>query len=611
MCGIAGFIDRFNGEQQNTLISKMLESIGHRGPDFRGVWTSGEVALGHNRLAIVDLTVDGNQPMEKFDLQIVYNGEVYNFVELRDELRKHGYDFKSSSDTEVILTAYYHWGESCVERFEGMWAFAIWDSKKKTLFCSRDRFGIKPFYYIFKNGAFYFASEYKALKFSPLFKNDLNIDQVSRSLQLGWCTFHNETYFKDINQLEAGHNLKYTDRRINIERYWQIQPGRYKYIDHETAKNDFRLLLEDAVKKHMRSDVEIAVCLSGGIDSSSLTGLIVHLFPDLKFQTYSIYYDGQGEVDERPFINEVTARSSNIIPLLYKPDKNVIPDFFNDVVEKSDVPITGSSPISHYYLVKKIRENGIKVVLDGQGADEYLAGYIPAYYRWIGSDLQSMHFNKAFQKLKQVQREKELTIGGLAAYFGKSLLSALNAEKSLMNVEYKRYYPFLVKQGLLSNSRIDFESVKYNRLDDYLFHAITDSSLPTILHYVDRMTMSFSVESRVPLLDHRLVDFAFSLPSTEKIRNGVTKAILRESVKDLLPEKVYHRKDKKGFVTPGEDVWLRGQLKWLLNIDYKNLDFIDSSIAKKVVQSYLNGDNSNARLVWRLGLLNYWLKKNG
>jgi asparagine synthase (glutamine-hydrolysing) len=610
MCGIAGFIDELHKEDRRMLIEGMLDCIAHRGPDYRGVLITENVALGHNRLAIVDLSSDGNQPMSKFDLNIVYNGEVYNYVELRNELVKLGYSFFSSSDTEVILTAYYEWGAECVQKFEGMWAFAIWDEKKRELFCSRDRFGIKPFYYILKNGSFYFASEYKALKKSPRFSNELNFNQVARGLQLGWCTYHEETYYKDIHQIEAGSNLIFKNGELSKYKYWEIGSSRYDYVDHETAKNDFRILLEDAVYKHMRSDVEIAVCLSGGIDSSSLTGLILHLFPDLKFQTYSIYYDGEGEVDERDFINDVTNRSKNIIPHLYKPDNKVIPDFFNDVVDKADVPITGSSPVSHYYLVKKIRENGIKVVLDGQGADEYLAGYIPAYYRWIGQDIKALKLLDVFRKMKNVTNEKELSLLNSCSYFGKSLLSALNSESSLLNLEYQRYYPFLVKSDYLNSQELNFVEFNGNRLDDYLFHAIYESSLPTILHYVDRMTMSFSVESRVPLLDHRLVDFAFSLPAHEKINGGVTKSILRESVKDLLPPKVYYRKDKKGFVTPGEDKWLRGDFCWLLDIDFKKLEFIDAEKAKKLLLDYKKGNNRNARLVWRLVLLNYWNKQN-
>ena len=609
MCGIAGFIDVKVGLiQAQEQIEIMLESMRHRGPDYRGTYFNQGLALGHNRLAIVDLSEEGNQPMLKYGLSIVFNGEIYNYIELRQELLLAGYSFSSQSDTEVILVSYKHWGVKCVEKFNGMWAFAIWDEETRELFCSRDRFGIKPFYYISVGDRFYFASEYKALKNTPLFRNDLNLNQVSRSLQLGWCTYKDETYYNCISQLEAGNNLFVKEGKVQISEYWAIGSGRYKYIDHETSVKDFKGLLEDAVKIHMRSDVEVAVCLSGGIDSSSLTGIIGKLYPDLKFHTFSIYYDGPGEVDERPFIDEVVGSNKNIIPHYYKPDKSVIPDFFSEVVDKSDVPITGSSPISHFYLVKKIHESGIKVVLDGQGADEYLAGYNPAYYRWIADELRRLNLIKSIQNLNSAGIQKELKFSDLIKYFGKSFLSSIKNEVELVNMEYEKYYPFLVNKEFLKNKAVNLTNYGSNRLDNYLYQAMTQTSLPTILHYVDRMTMSHSVESRVPLLDHRLVDFAFSLPSKEKLHKGVTKKILREAAIDVLPTKIYNRKDKKGFVTPGEDVWLRGKLSWLLDVDYKNLNYIDKIKATKLIENYKNGDNSSSRIVWRLCLLNYWQK---
>ena len=611
MCGIAGFIDsKLSKEEQDPLLEKMLQSIAHRGPDARGKYFDGAVGLGHNRLSIIDLSVDGNQPMFRGRNAIVYNGEVYNYKEIRKTLEATGVAFKTSSDTEVILAAYEKYGFDCVQHFVGMWSFALWDEEKQLLFCSRDRFGIKPFFYLSQGDRFYFGSEYKALKFSDLFSNSLNYNQIARGLQLGWCTYKSETYYSCISQLEAGCNLVYKNGKIDITKYWEIESQRYNYTDHNEAVFDFRELLRDSVKIHLRSDVEVAICLSGGIDSSSLTGLIGDVYPDLKFHSFSIYYDGKGEVDERPFINAVTNKFPNVMPHFYKPDNNVIPDFFENVVENADVPITGSSPISHYYLVEQIKKSGIKVVLDGQGADEYLGGYIPAYYRQIADLMSSASLVNSTRKLNRIAKDQEHSFSDRIKYAGKSVLSIIKGEQELYDLELRKYFPFLVREELLNNKILELKKFGVSRLDNYLYHSMYETSLPTILHYVDRMTMSHSVESRVPFLDHRLIDFAFSLPSEEKIKISQTKSILRESVKDLLPEKVYLRKDKKGFVTPGEDKWLRGNLSWLLDLDYANLDYLETSKLKNIVSEYRKGNNQNAKLIWRVALLNYWMKKN-
>lgn len=611
MCGIAGFVDSgLSVDTRDILLESMLERMAHRGPDARGKYFDGPVALGHNRLSIIDLSSDGNQPMQRGRNYIVYNGEIYNYKEIRSSLESSGVIFSTQSDTEVILAAYEKYGYNCVDKFLGMWSFALWDQEKQLLFCSRDRFGIKPFYYIHSGSAFYFASEYKSLKKSSRFCSDLNFNQVARSLQLGWCTYKDETYFESVRQLEAGHNLIIEKGLLNTWQYWKIGSNRSTYKTHQEACSDFRTLLSDAVKIHLRSDVEVAICLSGGIDSSSLTSLIAEVYPELKFHSFSIYYDGEGEVDERSFIKAVTDKFPQVQPHYYKPDSNIIPDFFESVVDKADVPITGSSPISHFYLVKKIHEAGIKVVLDGQGADEYLGGYTPAYYRRMADLFSDGNIGASYTMLGDIGRSQHLNGIEKLKFAGKTALSLSRDENSLYELEFRKYYPFLLRKELLKGKAVELEKFGDNRLDNYLFHSLTTTSLPTILHYVDRMTMSFSVESRVPFLDHRLIDFAFSLPGFEKVNGAQTKSILRESLKDILPEKIYHRKDKKGFVTPGENKWLRSSLGWLLELDYRLMDFLDTRKARSVIDEFKKGNNRHAKLVWRLALLNYWLKKN-
>lgn len=259
MCGIAGFIDhKPDASERELLLGSMLQAIAHRGPDARGTWFKNELSLGQNRLSIIDLSKDGNQPMFRGDIAIVYNGEVYNYREIRKELEAGGAQFHTQSDTEVILAAYEAWGTSCVDRFTGMWAFAIWDEKQKQLFCSRDRFGIKPFFYIEEGGRFYFGSEYKALFPSPLFRKELNHRQVYRGLQLGWNAYHDETYFSCIKALPAAHNLLIRNNgEVFIERYWDIETGKQETFSPADAAIRFRELFEESISLHMRSDVEV------------------------------------------------------------------------------------------------------------------------------------------------------------------------------------------------------------------------------------------------------------------------------------------------------------------------------------------------------------------
>ncbi|MBK7850657.1 MAG: asparagine synthase (glutamine-hydrolyzing) [Bacteroidetes bacterium] len=607
MCGIAGFIDpRISAQDAPALLERMLSSIAHRGPDARGTYFHESMALGQNRLSIIDLSADGNQPMHYFNASIVYNGEIYNYKELRATLIQKGYRFKTASDTEVILASYREYGRACVTKFIGMWSFALYDELSGELFCSRDRFGIKPFYYISDGDRFYFGSEYKALRPSPCFSNDINIDQISRGLQLGWVCYEDETYFNCLKSLPAASNLIYSKGKISIEKYWDLNPTTTLASNPEECIHEFRQLLESSVDLHLRSDVEIAICLSGGIDSSSLTGLIKQKYPTLPHKTFSIYYDGPGEVDERPFIQEVNDKYASLQPFYYKPEEGDILELFHDIMHQVDVPATGSSNFSHYYLLKKIKEKQVKVVVDGQGADEYLGGYMHSMYRMNADLMKHFRLKSLFGNLAGNVSRQNQSLGEFVSTLGKSGLSLFMNEMRLYTFEYKNYFPFVVQRDK-QNIPFNLNSRFNEGLDNFLYQLIFTSSLPTILHYVDRMTMAHSVESRVPFLDHRLVEYAFTLNSNLKIRNGVTKYILRESVKDLLPDDIYNRRDKKGFVTPGEQKWLRGPLKHLLKMDYKKMDFLNVALVKQEVEKYEKGDNRNSKLIWRLAMLNYWM----
>ncbi|MDQ3050542.1 MAG: asparagine synthase (glutamine-hydrolyzing) [Bacteroidota bacterium] len=608
MCGIVGIIDSKQSHQANMeLLNSMLKVQHHRGPDATGTWTDEHIFLGHNRLSIIDLSEAGNQPMHYKSFSLLFNGEIYNYIELKKELEALGHVFVSHCDSEVIPHAFEEWGTDCVKRFVGMWAFIIWDKKNQSLFASRDRFGIKPFYYLHEGERFVFASEIKTLKSSPLFSNDINVAQVSRGLQMGWLGYHDETYYTKVKALPAAHNLIFDKQGIRVERYWDIETGQYSSLSFEEKCDTFYNLFADSIRIHMRSDVPVASCLSGGLDSSAIVSMVQVLHPGMKYKSFSIYYEGDGDVDERPFIREVIKKYPAIEPHYFSPSEKEVQQEFHKALYHADVPVTGSSFISQYFLMQLIAKNGIKVVLDGQGADEYLAGYMHSFYRLIAGMLRSTDVAAAFGETIRVNRRINNSATKTGAHFAKSLLSATKNEQQLYALEYSRYYPFL-SNTTSSPAPFILQEKSGSRLDQFLYHLLFTTSLPSLLHYEDRNSMAFSIESRVPFLDHRLVEFAFTLHDDDKIKKAETKYILRESLKRILPAAIYARKDKKGFVTPGENKWLRGPLNFLLNPSHQLPGFINKEKANRIFADYKNGDNSKATLVWRLATLGEWLK---
>jgi len=607
VCGIAGFIDpKISSEDAPALLEKMLQAISHRGPDARGIYFHEAMALGHNRLSIIDLSEDGNQPMHYFDASIVFNGEIYNYKEIRDSLAAKGYRFCTHSDTEVILAAFREYGEHCVDHFVGMWSFAIWDLREKYLFCSRDRFGIKPFFYLHEGERFYFGSEYKALKPSRLFSNEVNWAQVSRGLQLGWNTYADETYFNSIHALPAACNLIFRNGKLEVKKYWDIPEGNSFKGSIEEKAERFRELFLDSIRLHMRSDVEVGACLSGGLDSSAIASAVAMEFPDSSFQTFTVYYDGENEVDERPFANEVIKKYPVLKPHFMKPSNVQIADSFERAIYHADVPIAGSSPLSQYFVMELAAQNKIKVVLDGQGSDEFLGGYMHSFYRLIGGHFSSMHPLKGFSVLNAHARMQGMSATKKRDVLMKSMVTAMMPEQKAYGLEYKSYFPFLGP-----DQDIPFQLKKRNEspLKQFLYHLLFTTSLPTLLQFEDRNSMAFSIESRVPFLDHRLVEFAFSLNDDDLIHKGETKSILRKAMKGIMPDAIVNRKDKKGFVTPGEVKWLRGPLKFLLEDDFRKLDHLHHQKTTKLIADFKAGENVHANLVWRVALLNYWIGK--
>jgi asparagine synthase (glutamine-hydrolysing) len=608
MCGIAGFIDS-NISKDNGLhvLEHMLASIAHRGPDARGKWNEENVFLGQNRLSIIDLSEASNQPFLYEDLVITFNGEIYNYIEIRIALIKKGHRFTTQGDTEVICAAYKEYGEKCVEHFMGMWAFALWDKTQKKLFCSRDRFGIKPFYYYLKNGGFYFGSEYKALKQTPSLSSEINIAQIQRALALNIASYKEETFLKNVFLLEPSHNLIFDANGIKKYRYWDVDLSNKESskLSFEDKKKRFYELFERSIKQHSRSDVPTGTCLSGGLDSSAISSVFCTIFPQQKIKSFSIYYNGKGEVDERPFVNEVVNKYSNIEPYYFSPTDDQIYEAFEKTAYYTDVPLLGSSYISQHFLMKLAKEKGVTVVLDGQGSDEYLGGYLHSFYRLFASQISHFKLGDFLQTYSAHCTRENFATKKRVDILAKTTASLIMDESGIYNLEYNQC-PNLFK----SKGKVSFTKKSDNKVDDFLYQLMFETTLQTLLHFEDRNSMSFSLESRVPFLDHRLVEFVFQLKNEDRINcKAETKYILRESLKSVLPKVVYERKDKKGFVTPGEVKWLDGPLKYLLDINYGNLDFLNVDALKREVTQYKNGDKSNAKIVWKIAALNHWINK--
>lgn len=607
MCGFVAIVDPSRPVDELLAIGgRMLSVTAHRGPDHCGTWTTGPVMLGHNRLSIIDLSSASHQPMSMHGCTITYNGEVYNYVELRAELEHHGHTFGTSGDTEVILAAYLQWGERCVDHFIGMWAFAIWDERTQTLFCSRDRFGIKPFHYAFRDGALYAASEVKAIQQTPLYRGGLNEAQIARGLYLGWMHHYQETYFADIQALPAAHTLTYHNGTLHIRRYAEIDtvPRQTSFAE---STSTFRELFLDSVRLTARRDVPMGVCLSGGLDSTSIACALASATDEHEVRTFTAYYDGPGQVDERPYIDHVLKAYPQIRPSYISPTDADVALAIDRIVAIMDAPMPSSSYVSQYFVMQLAASHGVKVVLDGQGSDEILGGYMHSAYRVFADVVRESGPIEALRDLAaHVHRQRFGTAKALSIV-GKSALTTLRDESCLTSIELRRTYPWVLAMPP-ADVGLAVQTAHGSRLNAFLSNLIHVSLLPTLLHTEDLNSMAFSIESRVPFLDHRLVQACFHMPTSHKVHRGETKRVLRAAMRGIVPDAVLDRADKTGFTTPGHITWLRGSLAYLLDGDWTDLDgLVHKPALRTLLDAYRKGDNRQALFVWRLAMLRAFL----
>ena len=552
MCGIAG-LWRWRTNVTPREIYRMSEAISHRGPDDAGhvlIDTKGrlslmevsssdtvpdgyDLALANRRLSIIDLSASGHQPMTRDGCTVVYNGEIYNYLELKRELTQLGRLFTSTSDTEVLLQAYLEWGPACLHHLNGMFAFALWDDRQRRLFCARDRMGIKPFYYSLTERNFLFASEIKAIL--PLLDKqpDLNEGVMYDYLAAGWLDHTQETFFKGIVKLPAGHYMMVDNGGVSLSPYWQLT--RHEASSRDFAENveQFRTLFENAVALQMRSDVAVGCCLSGGMDSSAIVGVAAPLSPH-QMRTFTARYHDPS-MDEWHYVQHVAQKTSVDAKAVFASPENFW-HFLPELTWVQEEPFAGPSVYAQWQLMQMIRDNKISVVLDGQGADEILCGYAKFFYYYL------------------LEMWGEKRIGTMTATLWRALF---NGGMHLLQLgSAKRYLPqyfgnhrrrtilhedFQNRNSHRGINRPGGDLIEQQRLD------IEKYSLPILLRYEDKNSMAHSVESRVPFLDHRLVEFAVNLPSDHKFWGGKAKRIMRTALSDVLPEAVLTRRTKLGF----------------------------------------------------------------
>jgi asparagine synthase (glutamine-hydrolysing) len=606
MCGITGIIQQNNQPVRKSELDKMNELVAHRGPDDAGLFLHQSIGLAHRRLSILDLSPKGHQPMRIHDLILTFNGEIYNFLELKEILIKNGYTFQTETDTEVILNAYLHWGQDCVQHFNGMWAFALLDLRKQELFCSRDRFGIKPFYYFEVNKKFCFGSEIKQFSALENWQPQLNKIRAYEFLAYGWHDHTSETFFQNVFQLPQGCNLIYDlkNHTWTIEKYYdlatKINAPHSPTFSEKSAISEFQKLFADAVKLRLRADVKTGSALSGGLDSSSIVGTVAaQVAETLEVSATSIQVEtvsacfADKRFDESEYVDAVS-ETANVLTHKVFPSSEQLWKTLETVTRHQDEPIASASVFAQYLVFEKAAKEGIKVMLDGQGADEILAGYDKFY----------APFFKTLLRKNPLLASKELFQYLRLHSIGFSRI--LKAIKPSANTETLNYFntDFVPKKSEIFH-RLNDDSIK-----KCTQNLLSEIGLPILLHYEDRNSMAHSVESRVPFLDYRLVEFCLNLPDNLKIKDGKRKYILRKSMQPILPKKIYERYDKMGFVTP-QVVWMEGHKEWILGkikaaihredsvFDMRLIEFAETAFKEKKRGEY--------SFLWRVLAFEVWL----
>jgi asparagine synthase (glutamine-hydrolysing) len=592
MCGIAGIISVNSNDVSEQRLKQMTDAIMYRGPDGEDFWISdsGKVGFGHRRLSIIDLTEAASQPMHYLErYTIVYNGEIYNYIELKDTLETAGYTFHSHSDTEVILAAYDCYKEECLQYFDGMFAFALYDKKEETLFCARDRFGEKPFYFYQNQDQFLFASEMKALWAAGAPK-DMNNMMLLNYLTLGYTSNPIDksiTFYNNIYQLSAANYLllqvKGSAFSLSLTTYWEVDKETTIHISEKDAIEQFGSLLLTSVKRRLRSDVAVGTSLSGGLDSSSIATLMQSgLTETNSHSAFSAVFPGYIN-DESKYIKLVADKLA-IKSFVVTPTANGFIKDLNKLLYHQEEPFQSSSIYAQYKVYQLAKENNVTVLLDGQGADEILAGY-HKYYHWYWQELLAKRqFKTAKDEIKAATALGVKVDWNWRNYLAAYLPGVTAKQLQKKSRALQNQHPDISKD-FLHNSSNELSLFKpvVDDLNDILYFNTMQFGLQELLRYADRNSTAHSREVRLPFLNHELVQFIFSLSSLFKIKNGWTKWILREMMNKQLPNEIVWRKDKVGFEPPQQQWMQEPQVQEYMHESRRKL--VDKGFLKKGVLS--------------------------
>ncbi len=601
MCGIYGI----NKQKTKESILTIMKLADFRGPDFTGTFLSENYSFGHNRLAIIDLESRSNQPFSCDGYEIVFNGEIYNYQEIKEELIDEGYSFHTSSDTEVLLQGYKHFGEDILHKLNGMFAFVIYNPVKNIFFGARDRLGKKPFYYYKKEGIFEFASQLKQIAH----EKDLNINKKSEKLYFRYGYVPEPyTIFENVYKLEAGHSFFYDleSCEFSKKQYWDISTKEEHLDDsYDSIKADLKMLLIDSVKQRLHSDVPVGVFLSGGVDSSLVAAIVAKELGE-KLDTFSIKFS-DNEFDESNIAKEVAGLlGTKHHTLECKPEDMI--ELIDNLHEYYDEPYNDSSALAMMILSRETKKH-VTVALSGDGGDELFWGYnnyfrmakvaplykLPEFLRTVGSSLLNLVPNYRVKKIAEGLKIDSLE--ELFLYSGRlfDFEKLFKQENILCQDAYKKYL----------YSQKDF----FERMSDYDIKTYLNGDIFT---KVDRATMAYSLEARTPLVDYRIVEFSQKIPFKYKYQNGSGKNILKDILYDYLPKELFNR-PKSGFTVPLKN-WFRNELKeyvyaTLSEENLKKIDDINSDYVKEMIENHMNGSENNYHQIWTLITYVKWMEK--
>jgi len=602
MCGISGIISHHGSDINLVQLKLMSDTLVHRGPDGSGEWIGPQknVGFAHRRLAIIDLSDDAAQPMHYLGkYSIVFNGEIYNYIELKTQLKQLGYSFKTNSDTEVILAAYDYYQDDCVQHFDGMFSFTIWNESSQTLFAARDRFGEKPFFYVNQDERFVFASEMKALWAIGIEKK-LSNQMLSNYLITGHIQNpynKSQTFYENIYALPPAHVLKINNQGLKISPYWNLQKNNILKDTEENVIKKLDELIHDSVIKRLRSDMPVGMSLSGGLDSTTLLHYIAKHQSDVK--TFSAIFPGF-EKDESAFVNKAV-NHYQVKNFSITPNENDLVNDFEKLMYHQEEPFQSSSIFAQYKVYQLAKENNIKVLMDGQGADEVFGGYLKYAQWYLMEEILNIHFGSFFMQKKKLENHFPTFHFGinnyLAAFFPGQAAKALSirAEKSS---QAKAYF---TNDFLAHNTGENYnEKQVVKSLNDILHFNTMQMGLEELLRFSDRNAMAHGCEVRLPFLNHQLVSFVFGLPSSYKIHDGFTKYILRKMMQGKLPDEIVWRKDKIGFEPP-QHQWMNATLMQDYLFEAKR-DLVNNKVLKpEIMNKRFNnfGAHEPENLNWR------------